>query len=74
MGIMTHFAKRLRKILPTDYDYTRMQLNLFESAVSQLHLESSVIKHVANSAALLKFPWTHLDMVRAGAIMYGADF
>lgn len=73
MGIMTHFAKDYEDP-PTDYDYTRMQLNLFESAVSQLHLESSVIKHVANSAALLKFPWTHLDMVRAGAIMYGADF
>jgi len=29
------------------------------------------IKHICNSAALTKFPEMHLDMVRAGTILYG---
>ena len=29
------------------------------------------IKHVANSAAIIRFPEMHLDMVRAGIILYG---
>lgn len=73
VGVMTHFARDYEDD-PVDYDYSRMQLDKFESAVNQLHLESGVIHHVANSAAMLKFPWTRLDMVRVGAIMYGADF
>lgn len=73
IGVMTHFAKDYEDA-PTDYDYTRMQLNQYESAINQLHLESNVIKHVANSAGMLKFPWARLDMVRVGAIMYGSDF
>mgnify|MGYP003477779478 CR=1 FL=1 len=73
VGVMTHFARDYEDS-PVDYEYTSMQLNMFESAIAQLNLESDVIKHVANSAAALKFPWTRLDMVRVGAIMYGADF
>lgn len=29
------------------------------------------IRHIANSAAIIDLPETHLDMVRAGIIIYG---
>jgi len=31
------------------------------------------IKHICNSAALIKFPEMHLDMVRAGTVLYGQE-
>ena len=31
------------------------------------------MKHISNSAAILRFPQAHLDMVRLGIGMYGID-
>ena len=70
-GLFTHFA-----VADEDGDsdaYTKHQFELFNNIVTELsrvgiHIP---IKHVANSAAIIRFPEMHLDMVRAGIILYG---
>lgn len=63
VGIMTHFAKDYEDP-PVDKIATRAQLDIFESAVNQLHLDKSIIQHVANSGATAKFPWARKDMLQ----------
>lgn len=72
VGVMSHLAKDYQAP-PVDSDSTKEQLAIFESAVNQLHLESDVIQHIANSGAAAKFPWARLGMVRTGSLMYGED-
>ncbi len=68
-GIMTHFS-----VADTaDKEYTYHQYALFSEVISQLRNRGfpDVIKHAANSAALIDLPGVHLDMVRAGISVYG---
>ncbi len=61
-------------------DYTQVQFKRFMAVVQSLEEKGLKIplKHICNSAGLIKFPEMHLDMVRAGIILYGiypsADF
>ena len=64
-GVFTHFAKAE----DTKDDFTSNQLNKFQLILSKI--SSIPIKHAANSAGVLFFPETHLDMVRVGLMMYG---
>ncbi|MEL7568237.1 MAG: alanine racemase [Dehalobacterium sp.] len=68
-GIFTHFAVADE----TDKTYTRQQFQSFTKLIADLEEEgiSIPIKHAANSAAIIDLPETHLDMVRAGIILYG---
>lgn len=68
-GIFTHFAKADEN----DDAYTLMQYKKFTDCVRKLErLGVEIpIKHVCNSAAIIKFKNMHLDMVRAGIISYG---
>ena len=69
-GVFTHFA-RADEI--SGEVYTRLQFELFMDAIARLE-EKNVrfeLRHCANSAACLDYPEMHLDMVRAGIIMYG---
>ena len=69
-GIYTHFAKADE----TDQVYSRMQLKEFlnfTKELEQLANKKIPIKHAANSAAIIDFPESHLDLVRPGIIMYG---
>ncbi|MDR1725115.1 MAG: bifunctional UDP-N-acetylmuramoyl-tripeptide:D-alanyl-D-alanine ligase/alanine racemase [Bacteroidales bacterium] len=53
--------------------YTLKQISLFESN-SQLILDAfdyKPLRHLANSAAIVRFPQAHYDMVRIGIGMYG---
>ncbi|MDR1847036.1 MAG: bifunctional UDP-N-acetylmuramoyl-tripeptide:D-alanyl-D-alanine ligase/alanine racemase [Bacteroidales bacterium] len=53
--------------------YTLEQITTFEQN-SNLILASfdyKILKHIANSAAILRFPQAHYDMVRLGIGMYG---
>jgi len=54
-------------------DYTEKQFGIFCRAMEELDKLGypRLIKHIANSAALLKYPHMHLDMVRAGTLLYG---
>lgn len=68
-GIYTHFATADE----CDNSYFNLQLERFLT-VCQLakdHLGQSLLCHAANSAATIKFPHCHLDMVRVGISLYG---
>ena len=67
-GVFTHFANA-----DGDTVYTKLQLERFLDTVAALRREGLEIPyiHAANSPALLEMPETHLDMVRAGIIIYG---
>ena len=68
-GIFSHFACADEE----DPEYTRMQFERFCSLTKALEAAGLKIpiKHIANSAAIIMYPETHLDMVRPGIILYG---
>lgn len=69
-GMTTHFANIEDT---TDHKYAFGQLERFQqflSRAAELGL-SPTLNHVACSAALLLFPQTHFNMVRAGISSYG---
>ena len=68
-GMYTHFAKADEN----DVDFTYGQFNKYMIMVDRLEKADYRIpvKHVANSAAIIQYPDTHLDMVRAGISIYG---
>lgn len=68
-GIYTHFANA-----DGDEEYTMLQFTRFLDTVDRLEKSYGItfkIRHCANSAAALKYPCTHLDMVRPGMALYG---
>ncbi len=68
-GIYSHFANANHR----GKDFTRHQLLLFNQMISRLANEGIQVslKHIANSAAVLSFPDSYLDMVRPGIMIYG---
>ena len=68
-GIFTHFANSDS----SDESMTLMQFARFTDVIEKLEKRGIEIpiKHCCNSAAIIKFPHMHLDMVRAGIILYG---
>lgn len=68
-GLFTHFSCADEK----DINYTKKQFEFFMQTVNNLKnlgFEPDYL-HSANSAATLRFPDYHLDLVRAGIILYG---
>ncbi len=68
-GIYTHFAKSDED----DKTFTKNQYDKFLWLIEKLE-EKNInipIKHVSNSAAIIRMPEYNLDMVRAGIILYG---
>ncbi|HYZ20064.1 MAG TPA: alanine racemase [Gaiellaceae bacterium] len=63
VGVMTHLATA-----DYDLDFARKQLERFEAAIADF---PDVIRHAANSAAILRLPESHLDAVRCGIALYG---
>ena len=68
VGVMTHFATADEE----DGDFFNYQLHAFEECV-QTVLTTGVtpVFHAANSAATLRSPGSHFDMVRCGIAIYG---
>lgn len=68
-GVFTHFAAADI----AEPGYTISQLERFLEITAALRRGGLEVqfKHAANSPALLKMPETHLDLVRAGIIVYG---
>lgn len=68
-GIFTHFSKADE----TDDSYSEMQFERFCKVCEKLeHTGLHIpVKHVCNSAGLIKYKSMHLDMVRPGIISYG---
>jgi alanine racemase len=68
-GVFTHFASADEE----DERPTQDQAELFDSAIASLrksHIDPGTV-HAANSAATLRSPRYHFDMVRIGISMYG---
>ena len=63
--LMTHLATANEK----DNALTNQQLDTFKNVSKILHTE----KTVANSAAIINLPETHLDWVRPGLMLYGVS-
>jgi len=68
-GIYTHFATADAK----DTSYCMWQFQRFTDLLSRLEARGIKfnLKHAANSAAMLNFKNTHLNMVRVGLALYG---
>jgi alanine racemase len=67
-GIYTHFASA-----DCDQEFAREQFMKFQCFLKKLAAAHIYIRwrHCANSAAMIDMPYTALDMVRAGIILYG---
>ena len=68
-GIFSHFSTSDEE----KKDYTMLQFERFTKICDILKQKGLdiPIKHIANSAAIMMYPETHMDMVRAGVILYG---
>ena len=68
-GVFSHFA-----VADTgDDEYTVKQFDAFMEQIKALEAEGIVFtkRHICNSAGIMRFPQMHLDLVRAGIILYG---
>jgi alanine racemase len=68
VGVMTHFATADE----LDDDLFPAQLEAFREFLREV-ARDDVIVHAANSAAALREPAAHFDMVRCGVAIYGLD-
>jgi len=68
-GLMSHFSEAEVK----DKGFARIQLKNFLDLVDSLRKRKIFFKylHIANSAAILRIPESHLNMVRPGIMLYG---
>jgi alanine racemase len=68
-GVYTHFATADEDDLSFAYE----QLNVFNRFLERNRLgeRKNIIVHAANSAATIKMPQAHFDMVRCGIALYG---
>jgi Alr-MurF fusion protein len=60
---------------PASDDFTRQQATLYFAGVAALqqYISYPFLQHMANSAAILRYPDLQLDMVRLGIGLYGID-
>jgi alanine racemase len=69
VGAMTHFATS-----DDDLEFLDAQLQRFVPFVGQLRRRCpGLVVHAANSAATLRAPESHFDLVRCGIALYGCD-
>jgi alanine racemase len=68
-GLYTHFATADED----DLSFAYKQLSIFNDFLTRtgLVLRKDLLIHAANSAATIKMPESHFDMVRCGIAMYG---
>jgi alanine racemase len=67
-GLMTHFATADER----GDDFFAEQLDAFRTYVEEVGRDDLLV-HAANSAAALRDPASHFDMVRCGIAVYGMD-
>jgi alanine racemase len=68
-GVYSHLATAMWK----NKSYSRKQFRLFQEVCTDLEKAGikGLIKHIANSAAVMELPEMYLDMVRVGTLLYG---
>ena len=56
-------------------EFTKNQAERFKKATQLIekHIEKGFLRHIANSAAIIRYPEYHFDMVRLGIGLYGFD-
>jgi len=69
-GVCTHFASADD---PAADDYTNQQIAVFDHTLEDLRADGflNLKVHAANTAAAIRFPQAHYDMVRLGLGLYG---
>lgn len=74
-SVQTVFSHLVASEDPKLDDFTRQQAAKFTAACDELEaaLGHSFVRHIANSAAIIRFPELQLDMVRLGIGLYGVD-
>lgn len=67
-AVFTHFAAS-----DSDRAFTRHQLSIYKTLVAEIEhsLGRSVLKHAANSGAIISEKESYFDMVRPGILLYG---
>lgn len=66
-GVFTHFSSA-----DSDEEYTYSQYQKFVNICNRLEENFCIkYKHCCNSAATIRFPMMHMDMVRVGILLYG---
>jgi len=67
-SVWSHFATA-----DTDEAYAREQLSVYKAVLSELEARNIPVplRHIANSAAIVRFPDAHFDIVRPGIMQYG---
>ena len=60
---------------PEHDEFTKKQIRRFEKAFKEIErtLGYKVIKHICNTAGIIRWPSAHYDMVRLGIGLYGID-
>ncbi len=75
MRIRTVFSHLVASDDPVHDDFTRQQLRLFEEVTDKMLAAVSypVMRHLANTSAVSRWPEAQFDMVRLGIGLYGID-
>jgi len=75
LKVASVFSHLAASDMPGFDDFSREQLKRFERMAAKLEtgLGYGFLKHMANSAAISRFPEAQMDMVRLGIGMYGVD-
>ncbi len=66
-GVMSHFPRADE----ADKSYSQAQLKRFLAVAAEARAHGVELRHMANSAAILDLPESHLDAVRPGIALYG---
>jgi len=69
------FSHLVASEAPPHDEFSKKQIKRFEKAFKEIErtLGYKVIKHICNTAGIIRFPGAHYDMVRLGIGLYGID-
>lgn len=75
LKVMSVFSHLAASEDPGQDDFTLHQASRFEQAVAGLekHISYPFLKHISNSAAIVRHPQLRMDMVRLGIGLYGVE-
>ncbi|WP_431198800.1 alanine racemase [Mucilaginibacter sp. P19] len=73
--VQSVFSHLVASESPEHDEFTKKQIRRFEKAFKEIErtLGYKVIKHICNTAGIIRWPSAHYDMVRLGIGLYGID-
>lgn len=71
-SMFSHFAASED---PAEDEFTRKQIDVFRRMTDRIDsaFPYRILRHICNTAGILRFPEAHFDMVRVGIGLYGAE-